>query len=103
MMNKVKQKEQQEIFEKMQSLNKEDRIKMLIDLMEKLNPPSRKNFFSELLRYVIADEKLTQKAFKENSGKIASVKAKKIKVTKKELNMINEVAAHINRLHVLMK
>ena len=103
MMNKINLKNQRAIFEKMQSLNKEERIKMLIDMMEKLEPSARKNFFSELLRYVIADEKLTQKAFKENSGKNNSLKSKKIKVSKKELNMINEVAAHINRLHELMK
>ena len=102
-MNKETLNDRQDIFAQIQSLNKEDRAKMMYEMLVQLDPALRKKFISELLRYVVADEKLTAQVFKPNTLTTVSKKSKIINLTTEELAMIKQVTSYTKKLRNLVR
>lgn len=89
-------------FENYLQLKKAERVKLLQQMVEKLDPESRKKFFKGLLPYVLSDDTLTKEAFKYNSGRQSAAKSKVIEITAKERELINQIADYFHELELIV-
>ena len=89
-------------FDQYLNLRKAERIKLLQQMVEKLDPASRKNFFKSLLQYVLSDEELTALAFKNNSGKQEVKKSRVVTLSVKEKEMLGQIADYFHELELIM-
>jgi hypothetical protein len=89
-------------FDHYLKLKKAERVKLLQQMVEKLDPQSRKNFYKSLLPYVLSDDELTKEAFKYNTGKQESKKSRIVELTDKEKEMIGQIADYFHELELIM-
>ena len=89
-------------FDQYLKLKKAERVKLLQQMVENLDPESRKKFFRGLLPYVLSDDNLTREAFKHNSGRQYTKKSKVFEITSREREMISQIADYFHELELIV-
>lgn len=89
-------------FDQYLKLKKAERVKLLQQMVERLDPESRKKFFKGLLPYVLSDDNLTKEAFKNNTGKQTIKKSRVVEISAKERELISQIADYFHELELIV-
>ncbi|HNR21082.1 MAG TPA: hypothetical protein PKN75_09605 [Bacteroidia bacterium] len=79
------------------------RYDLLFQIMAELDVDARKSFLNDILRYVLADEKLTTEVFRKNIKKSAAKKSRRIELSVAENALITTVGKEIKKLKKILE